>query len=134
MPPHGLHKPSLLPQLRRDRPFGPALEPSNLRTSTPRTLELSNLDPSSPVRDWRVANADERMEIVAFDLPVHLEQLCVQHVRKMGLVFGAIDLVLDKQGIFWFIENNPDGAWAFIEKVTGQPIGKAVADLLVTGG
>jgi hypothetical protein len=46
------------------------------------------------------------------------------------LEFGAIDLVLDKKGEIWFLENNANGQWAFVEEATGQPIGKAMADLL----
>ena len=87
-------------------------------------------DPSSSVRDWRVANFDEKMDIEIFDLPPKLEKSCVELVLKQDLKFGAIDLILDKKGKFWFLENNPDGQWAFVEDVTGQPIGKAIAQLL----
>jgi hypothetical protein len=38
--------------------------------------------------------------------------------------------VLDKKGEIWFLEINPNGQWAFVEEVTGQPMGKALADLL----
>ena len=87
-------------------------------------------DPSSPVRDWRMANFDEHMDIRAFDLPKKLAKQCADHVRAMGLSYGAIDLILDKKGVFWFLEDNPDGQWLFIENVTRQPISQAVAELL----
>jgi glutathione synthase/RimK-type ligase-like ATP-grasp enzyme len=87
-------------------------------------------DPSSTVRDWRMANMDEKMDAQAFTLPAKLVKQCCQLVKELGLMFGAIDLILDKKGQFWFLENNPDGQWAFIEKVTAQPIGKAIARLL----
>jgi glutathione synthase/RimK-type ligase-like ATP-grasp enzyme len=89
-------------------------------------------DVSASVRDWRLASFEENMDIVIFDLPAKIARLCQQHVRQLGLVYGAIDLILDKKGKFWFLENNPDGQWAFVEEVTAQPIGKAVADLLTT--
>ncbi len=87
-------------------------------------------DPTSTIRDWRMANLDEQMDITPFALPAKLKKQCRQLVQELGLAFGAIDLILDKKGKFWFLENNPDGQWAFIEQVTGQPIGKALAHLL----
>lgn len=81
-------------------------------------------------RDWRVGDHYGGTNIQAFDLPKAIATLCRTHVAAMGLQYGGIDLILDKKGTFWFLENNPNGQWAFIEDVTGQPIGKAIARLL----
>ena len=53
--------------------------------------------------------------------------------EEIGLLFSAFDLVVDKEGRFWFLEDNPNGQWAFIEQWTHQPIGRSIAALL-TGG
>ena len=88
----------------------------------------------SSIRDWRAGNFKKSTRIEALDdFPKELTQLCVAHVKALGLNFGALDFVVDKHGEFWFLENNPNGQWAFIEVATGQPIGKAIADLLTTG-
>lgn len=95
------------------------------------TIRAETIDqPGSHVRDWRVANDDPTESIEAFELPKKIADLCVAHVRELGLQFGALDLMMDKKGNIWFIENNPNGQWAFVEEATGQPIGKALADLL----
>jgi glutathione synthase/RimK-type ligase-like ATP-grasp enzyme len=86
-------------------------------------------EPPSHVRDWRT-NYYQNNVIEAFDLPKKIAELCVEHVRELGLKFGALDLMMDKKGKFWFLENNPNGQWGFVELATGQPIGKAIADLL----
>lgn len=72
-----------------------------------------------------------RPHVEAFhEFPKEMADLCVAHNRALGLNFGAIDLLLDKRGVYWFLENNPNGQWAFVEDATGQPIGKALAELL----
>jgi glutathione synthase/RimK-type ligase-like ATP-grasp enzyme len=84
----------------------------------------------SPVRDWRARQYDESAQIEAYTLPRSIADQCVSHVKALRLSFGALDFVADKQGKLWFLENNPNGQWAFVEKATGQPIGKAIADFL----
>ena len=92
-----------------------------------------NANGPSNVRDWRVGDHYGGTDIQAFELPKAIAQRCVAHVKEMGLQFGGIDLLLDKKGVFWFLENNPNGQWAFVEEATGQPIGQAVAQLLMLG-
>lgn len=90
-------------------------------------------DIPSHVRDWRAHASLANRTITAHDLPRDIADRCIAHVRELGLRYGAIDLVLDPKGTYWFLENNPNGQWAFVELATGQPIGKAVADLLMNG-
>lgn len=89
-------------------------------------------DESKGIRDWRVGHYTDTIRIVAFDLPPRITKLCVRHVKELGLQFGAIDLVLDKKGRYWFLENNPNGQWGFVQEETKQPIGAAIAHLLTT--
>lgn len=58
---------------------------------------------------------------------------CVALVKDLGLEFGAIDFILDKKGVYWFLEINPNGQWGFVEERTNQPIGAAIAARLKTG-
>lgn len=85
---------------------------------------------SSKIRDWRVGQFDDEIHIESYNLPPDITELCRKHVTALGLNFGALDLVMDTKGKLWFIENNPNGQWAFIEKAINQPIGKAMAQLL----
>lgn len=93
-------------------------------------IHIKKQDHSSPVRDWRPGQYNHNLRLEKFSLPAVVARLCIEHVKAMGLLFGAIDLVMDTKGHLWFLENNPNGQWAFVEEATDQPIGNAVAALL----
>jgi glutathione synthase/RimK-type ligase-like ATP-grasp enzyme len=56
---------------------------------------------------------------------------CIEITRSFGLRFSAIDLVLDHEGRYWFLELNPNGQWAWIERRVGLPISSAIAEELI---
>ncbi len=83
-----------------------------------------------PFRDWRYGHIDDTFSAEAATIDNNLQRQCVELTQKLGLHYGAIDLIVDKAGVTWFLEINPNGQWAFIEEATGLPIGKALAGLL----
>lgn len=70
----------------------------------------------------------------AITLPSEIERACLQLVARLGLQYGAIDLLLDQQGDWHFLEINPNGQWLWLEMITGVPIAAALADLLTEEG
>lgn len=66
-------------------------------------------------------------------LPGALRDACLALVRRLGLRYGAIDLLLTPDGDYIFLEINPNGQWLWIEMVTGLPLTRAMADLLAQG-
>ncbi len=52
-------------------------------------------------------------------------------MKRLGLVYGAIDLRRTQNHGDVFLEINPAGEWKFVEDKTGQPITEAMANLLV---
>jgi glutathione synthase/RimK-type ligase-like ATP-grasp enzyme len=52
-------------------------------------------------------------------------------MKRLGLLYGAIDLRRRADGGCVFLEINPAGEWVFVEERSGQPITEAVADFLV---
>lgn len=58
---------------------------------------------------------------------------CVQLVHRLGLSYGAIDMVLTPDGRYVFLEINPNGQYLWIELKTGLPISDALCDLLISG-
>lgn len=96
------------------------------------SVEVDEDKHAAHIRDWRVADMAD-MRLAAFDLPVKIQQKCISLVKELGLQFGAIDMIVDPQGEYWFLENNPAGQWFFVEQATGLPIGKAIAGLLISG-
>jgi glutathione synthase/RimK-type ligase-like ATP-grasp enzyme len=79
--------------------------------------------------DWRSGSrADLEHRIHA--LPSSVAGQCIALTKVLELRFGAIDLIQDQSGQYWFLEINPNGQWAWIETRTGQPISSAIADEL----
>jgi glutathione synthase/RimK-type ligase-like ATP-grasp enzyme len=64
-------------------------------------------------------------------LPEPVARAAVALVRALGLVYGAIDLVLTPDGDYVFLEINPNGQYLWIEHLTGLPITAAIADHLI---
>ena len=82
--------------------------------------------------DFRVA---EMMDLPhePVTLPEPVAAACLAIVKRLGLQFGAIDLLETPDGDYVFLENNPNGQWYWVEMMTGQPMARAMADLLERG-
>jgi len=92
-------------------------------------VEISSQDSDETKTDWR-RGSNPNLQHSPHELPGDISNKCVNLVCKLGLRFGAIDLVLDQKGDYWFLEVNPNGQWAWIENRTGTPITKAIVDEL----
>lgn len=64
-------------------------------------------------------------------LPDDVRRGCLELVRRLGLRYGAIDMVLTPDGRYVFLEINPNGQYLWIETSTGLPISDAICDLLM---
>jgi hypothetical protein len=51
-------------------------------------------------------------------------------MRRLGLVYGAIDMRRTPDGSYVFLEVNPSGQFLFIEELTAQPLTTSLARLL----
>ena len=61
------------------------------------------------------------------ELDESLNKKLVQLVQCLGLTYGAIDLVENPQGEFFFLEVNSMGQWLWIEDLTELPISMSIA-------
>ena len=92
------------------------------------------LDASGSARgrtDWRRAAPDEcswESASVASDLTARLTTL----MRRLGLAYGAIDLIETPEGRHVFLEVNPGGEWGMLEHDLGLPISEAIAEALLS--
>lgn len=78
--------------------------------------------------DMRMAIGDAPVRAVT--LPSHVQTMILELQRRLGLVYGAIDMRRTDQGNYVFFEVNPAGQWLFVEQRAELPISQAVADLL----
>lgn len=79
--------------------------------------------------DWRTKKTG--LNFSACNLPLDIEEKCRNYVRASGLIFGAIDLV-QHDGMYFFLEINPNGEWGWLQHPHGIPIAKTLCDLLLT--
>jgi hypothetical protein len=82
--------------------------------------------------DWR-GDADS-LRHEPYALPGEVEARCSALVQRLGLQFGAIDLIVTPKGEYVFLENNTVGQWMWVQNKTRLPIAEALADLLIEGG
>ena len=64
------------------------------------------------------------------ELPQVLQRDILLFIKKMGLQFGCIDMIVTQEGKYIFLEINPNGQWYFVQLKTHVNIAKAVAELL----
>lgn len=79
--------------------------------------------------DWRRYD-DSATTYAPHDLPDDLRRVCLELTRRLGLCYGAIDLILTPDGRYVFLEINPAGQFGWIEQATGLPISDAICDVL----
>ncbi len=80
--------------------------------------------------DWRRATPEECQWQQA-DLPEDVIQCLVELMNRLGLVYGAIDLIRTPKGEHVFLEVNPAGEWGMLERDLDYPISEAIADALL---
>lgn len=91
----------------------------------PAAIHAENSD--YPV-DFRMSLGQARTEPAT--LPPQLVKRLFSLMRRLGLVYGAIDLRRTPEGEYVFLEVNTAGEFLFVEERTGLPISQAVADWL----
>jgi hypothetical protein len=83
--------------------------------------------------DWRRGDRiDLRYDIL--ELHRSINEMCILLTKSLKLHFSAIDLVMDNNGKIFFLEINPNGQWAWIEKRLGYDISGEIINLLKMGG
>ncbi|MGP3921533.1 hypothetical protein [Nonomuraea sp. 10N515B] len=81
--------------------------------------------------DWR--SDYDSLTYADIDLPADFQEGLVELHRRLGLVYGAADLICDANGRWWFLETNQRGEWGWLADETGVPVADALADILEEG-
>lgn len=82
--------------------------------------------------DWRRA-APEECPWQRDELPRHVADRVVVFMNRLGLVYGALDVIRTPEGEHVFLEVNPAGEWGMLERDLEYPISAAIADALLDG-
>lgn len=80
--------------------------------------------------DWRTASTTV-IQWEPFVLPPTQEEKISRLMQLLGLPFGAIDMIVQPDGQYVFLEVNPQGEWGMLQKYLGFPIAETIAEKLV---
>lgn len=84
--------------------------------------------------DYRYASRDGHdVQMLTTTLPPAIAESCFRIARELDLLLTGIDLKETPDGNFYCFEVNPCPGFLYYERYTGQPISKALADLLHEG-
>ena len=88
----------------------------------------------SDATDYRYAGREgATIEMEPAELPAEIAAACRRVTRNLGLLHGGIDLRQTPEGAWYCFEVNPCPGFLFYERNTGQPISRALAELLRDG-
>lgn len=81
--------------------------------------------------DWRRDGVGLLDAWEPYDLPADRKEKIVALCDRLGLNYGALDLILTPDDRHVFLEINPVGEFYWLEKACGFPLIESLADLLV---
>lgn len=81
--------------------------------------------------DWR--KGTRVLTHTIYELPEEIKRKCIMMTQQLKLCYSAIDLILDENGDYIFLECNPNGQWAWLEIRLGFPISSDIVKLLIDG-
>ncbi|MDQ0214938.1 glutathione synthase/RimK-type ligase-like ATP-grasp enzyme [Oikeobacillus pervagus] len=81
--------------------------------------------------DWR--RGLKPLEHYEHILPIEIKRKCIELTHKLKLNYSAIDLIYTGEDEYIFLEINPNGQWAWIEKRLHFPLSREIVNLLEDG-
>lgn len=88
--------------------------------------EIDSQAGASPL-DWRF---DHTVPFRPHQLDEEVSNRLKALMKRLGLVYGAIDLRLTPEGEYIFLEINPNGQYLFVELLAGVPLSEKMAEFL----
>jgi hypothetical protein len=81
--------------------------------------------------DRKLSGKSPRTHYVPFNLPDEIKNKMIVFMQKANLNTGSIDLILTKEGFYYFLEINPGGQFLFPSEKCNYYIEKHVAEWLI---
>ena len=78
------------------------------------SIEQKPLDEGKHSVDWRFVDK-ARFCCKIVNLPAHIREACISLVKSLSLDHASIDLAVDQDGVFYFLEANPFGQFLAYE-------------------
>lgn len=88
--------------------------------------EIHSQENDETKHDWR-KNQSVDIPYKIHKLPQSIEKKCIELTKKLGLNYGAIDMIVSPENEYVFLEINPNGQFAWLEGKTELEISKSIA-------
>lgn len=93
-------------------------------------VEVHPPDGHDSVLDWRHWLKGEP-NYKRHELPKSVSRQCITLVHEMGLEFSSMDLIQVDGGVYFFLDLNPNGQWAWFDESLECELRDAMCQLLV---
>lgn len=90
---------------------------------------IHSQDSKQTLHDWRKYDFSG-VKHEKYRLPDDIKSYLFKLMESLGLLYGAIDMIITPNDEYVFLEINPNGQWGWIEELTGMQISKSIACLL----
>ncbi|MCX6714203.1 MAG: hypothetical protein NTX72_00100 [Candidatus Uhrbacteria bacterium] len=97
------------------------------------TCRIDSQASTQTALDWRRYDIPKTPHSIV-DLPAEITANVQCLVQKLGLAYGAIDMIVTPKGEFYFLECNSEGRWLWIEALTGANITEIICRALCNQG
>ncbi|WP_329021413.1 ATP-grasp ribosomal peptide maturase [Streptomyces sp. NBC_00690] len=92
---------------------------------------LFGLRINSPELDWR--HRQDLMRCTPIAVPEAVALSIAAYLRASRLVYGAFDFAVTDGGVWYFLECNPNGQWAWQPPLITDAVARAISDQLQNG-
>lgn len=79
--------------------------------------------------DWRRGNLT--LDFIPYELPDFIQEMLTSFMEKIGLFSGSIDMIVDHEEEYWFLECNQDGQWGWLDPIVDGAISDEFARAFV---
>ncbi|ROI03704.1 MULTISPECIES: grasp-with-spasm system ATP-grasp peptide maturase [unclassified Chryseobacterium] len=83
--------------------------------------------------DFRKYNHKKPNKVEPYKLPALIEEKITKIFKELGLNCGSVDLILDDQNEFVFLEINPVGQYGMVSDPCNYSLDKTIAKYLING-
>lgn len=81
--------------------------------------------------DYRKYNLEKPNRVIPFQLPVDVEDKLARLNDRLGLNTGSIDMIVDRDGEYYFLEVNPVGQFGGLSESCNLAIERRIAERLL---
>jgi len=98
--------------------------------NTLKVAEIQSQRSRKTMHDWRRYDTFTKTPYRKATIPMDEAHKLLRLMKALNLEFGAVDMIKTPNNELVFLEINPNGAWLWIEQLTGMKISKDIAHLL----